>query len=186
MEFTASPSSSVEISSAIWVASVERIAELLGKAGLQPTMDPRTRARLLRRFVYRYVNAKSLGVGFGSASEVARTRAGDCTEHAVLLAALLRADGIPSRVVSGLIYAERFEGRDDILGYHMWTQAWLTSDDGEPGWFDFDATLGGDRPTDATHIALDISTLDDGEAVNSMLRLTPMIGRLNVSVESFE
>ena len=39
-----------------------------------------------------------------TAAEVARSREGDCTEHAVLLAALARARGIPARVAMGLVY----------------------------------------------------------------------------------
>jgi len=140
------------------------------------------RAEVLRRFVGRHVNAKSLGVGFASASEVARTREGDCTEHAVLLAAMLRADGIPSRVVSGLVYAERFEGERDVFVYHMWTQALVDTGAGR-AWIDLDATLG-PVPFDAAHIALAESALSDGEAVRALAATAPLIGRLRVEVES--
>lgn len=140
------------------------------------------RAEVLRRFVGRHVNAKSLGVGFGSASEVARTREGDCTEHAVLLAAMLRADGMPSRVVSGLIYADAFEGERDVFVYHMWTQALLETGAGL-AWIDLDATLGPAR-FDAAHIALADSALSDGEAVRALAATAPLIGRLRVEVES--
>ncbi|MFG0275617.1 MAG: transglutaminase family protein, partial [Phycisphaerales bacterium] len=98
------------------------------------------RAETLRRFVHEYIDEKSLGVGFATASEVCRTREGDCSEHAVLLAAMLRAAGIPSRVATGLIYAEEFVGRRGVFGYHVWTQA-LLERDGEHSWVDFDATL---------------------------------------------
>ncbi|MCW5776368.1 MAG: transglutaminase domain-containing protein [Phycisphaeraceae bacterium] len=144
-----------------------------GKAG---------RAEALRRFVGRHINAKTLGVGFASASEVARTREGDCTEHAVLLAAMLRADGIPSRVVSGLIYADRFEGERDVFVYHMWTQALLPIGESY-AWIDLDATLG-PIPFDATHIALAESALSDGEAARALTATAPLIGRLRVEVES--
>ena len=36
---------------------------------------------------------------------------------------MLRADGIPARVASGLVYADGFLGSRDIFGWHMWTQA---------------------------------------------------------------
>ena len=68
-----------------------------------------------------------------TASEVAESLSGDCTEHAVLLAAMLRARQIPSRVVVGLVYAEKLEA----FGGHMWTEAYL---DGH--WLPLDATLG--------------------------------------------
>jgi hypothetical protein len=42
-----------------------------------------------------------VGANKDTASEVARTLAGDCTEHALLTAALARSLGIPARVVHG-------------------------------------------------------------------------------------
>ena len=52
------------------------------------------RMRELEKFVFGYIDKKSLNVGYASALETARTRQGDCTEHALLLAALGRARGI--------------------------------------------------------------------------------------------
>ncbi|MGP1272774.1 MAG: transglutaminase-like domain-containing protein [Phycisphaerales bacterium] len=181
----AAPPSPQEMGSSTMLSIDDQaVASLVRRAGASKTADAAVRAEALRRFVHGYISGKSLDVGFATASEVARTRVGDCTEHAVLLAALLRADGIPSRVVSGLIYATDFIGAEDIFGYHMWTQAWVENGDGVKGWVDLDATLPADTPFDATHIALEISNLADGESINSMLRLSPLIGRLQVAVES--
>jgi len=36
-----------------------------------------------------------------------------------------RALGIPSRVVTGLVYADEFEDQKDVLVYHMWTQFYI-------------------------------------------------------------
>jgi transglutaminase-like putative cysteine protease len=158
---------------------VKRATEGLGRG------KPAKRAEAMRLFVHRYINKKSLGVGFASASEVARTREGDCTEHGVLLAALLRADGIPSRVVCGLVYADQFAGAQDIFGYHMWTQA-LLEVDGQKRWVDLDATLSPDQPFDATHIALATSALADGDSQDALLSIAMIIGRLGVRVEATE
>jgi len=141
------------------------------------------KAELLRRFVHSFISEKSLAVGFASASEVARTRQGDCSEHGVLLTTLLRGAGIPSRVVSGLIYAESFAGEQDIFGYHMWSQA-LLEIDGKTRWVDLDATLPDATPFDATHIAVAVSDLADCEAINSMAALAPMLGKLRIEVVS--
>ncbi|MCB9838298.1 MAG: transglutaminase domain-containing protein [Phycisphaeraceae bacterium] len=139
------------------------------------------KAETLRRFVHSYISEKSLAVGFATASEVCRTRQGDCSEHGVLLAAMLRAAGVPSRVASGLIYADAFAGQRQIFGYHMWSQALLTID-GSPRWVDLDATLDDSTPFDATHIAIAVSDLADGEAINSMAALAPVLGRLQIEV----
>lgn len=133
-------------------------------------------------------------MGFASASETARTREGDCTEHAVLLAAMLRADGIPSRVVSGLIYADRFAGERNIFAYHMWTQALLplktnsTDDDTQPThhWVDLDATLPDTLPITATHIALGLHALEGDTRTNALVQLAPLMGRLAIDIESVD
>jgi len=124
-------------------------------------------------------------VGFASATEVARSREGDCTEHGVFLASLLRARGIPARVVSGLIYADSFAGSQNIFGYHMWTQA-LLDIDGAKRWVDLDATLPASHPADATHIAVVTSELADGELGVSMMPVAQMMGRVGIVVESVE
>jgi hypothetical protein len=161
-----------------------RVRELVTRAVGEAPGKPAGRAEAMRRFVYGYIRQKDLDVGFATASEVARSRRGDCTEHGVLLAAMLRADGIPARVVSGLIYADRFAGERHIFGYHMWTQA-LLDIEGQPTWVDLDATLP-DVAFDATHIALMVSPLRDGETVTSLSAMVPLIGRLAIEVESIK
>jgi hypothetical protein len=134
------------------------------------------RALRLREFVNREIKAKDLSVGFATASEVIRTRQGDCTEHGTLLAAMLRAAGVPSRVVSGMIYVDEFLGNRNIFGYHMWAQAWV---DGK--WVDLDATLP-NTVFDAAHLAMVASDTDSGNTMNDLVKLTPLIGRLKVNV----
>ncbi len=162
-----------------------RVKELAGDALAGVPADKTRRAEALRRFVHRYIRSKDLSVGFASAAEVARTRRGDCTEHAVLLAALLRSDGIPSRVVSGLIYAPRFAGERDIFAYHMWAQAYLERDGG-PAWVDLDATLPDSVPITAAHVALTVSELPDSDRINALVELAPLMGRLRIHVEDVE
>ncbi len=139
-------------------------------------------AEACRTFVYGYISKKSLGVGFASAGEVAKTREGDCSEHGVLLCALLRANKIPARVATGLIYADQFAGAQNIFGYHMWAQALLTID-GKPTWVDLDATLPPSVPYDATHITLGTNDLADGDGMQSMIGIAAMMGRLQIQVK---
>lgn len=143
------------------------------------------RAEALRRFVYKFIDKKSLDVGFASAAEVADTAAGDCSEHGVLLCALLRADGIPSRVISGIVYVDGFSGQTNVFGYHMWTQALL--DDGSgPKWVDLDAAIDREHAFDATHIALAASSLSEKDMTNSLVQLAPALGTLDIKVETVE
>ncbi len=142
------------------------------------------RAEALRAGVYGFIQQKDLSVGFASASEVARTAQGDCTEHGVLLAAVLRGVDIPARCVSGLVYADQFAGHQGVFGYHMWTQAWLDPDGPGPRaaqWTDFDATLPG-VAYDATHITLAVTNLNEGVIGNDMAALLPVLGNLEIRV----
>jgi hypothetical protein len=92
--------------------------------------------------------------GHYSALETLKRRSGDCTEAAVLLAALGRAAGIPTKVANGVVYSrERYHGVGDAFLPHSWTLAYV---DGR--WKSFDLAL---DAFDSTHLAL---TVGDGDA----------------------
>lgn len=158
------------------------IRELTERALRDIGEEPAARAEALRRFVFRHIDKKDLATAFATASETARSCAGDCSEHGVLLAAMLRAAGIPSRVVAGVVYVERFGGARNVFGYHMWTQALLETGEGS-AWVDLDATLNDSTPFDATHIAFAASALADGDALNALTGISPMLGTLEIRVE---
>lgn len=86
--------------------------------------------------------------GYNTAHVAYETRTGDCTEFAVLLGAVARARGIPTRLVAGLAYSSRFAGQPHTFAPHMWVQAW----NGQR-WASYDAGLG---RFDAGHIAIAI------------------------------
>ena len=87
------------------------------------------------------------GVSQDRASDVLATGQGDCTEHSVLLVALARALGIPSRQVHGLVYARYSDGQD-ALYWHAWTEVLSAGQ-----WIAVDPTFG--QPVaDATHVTL--------------------------------
>jgi Transglutaminase-like superfamily len=135
-------------------------------------------ARRMEKYVYDNLTKKNFSTAMASAGEVARKMEGDCTEHAVLLAAMLRVKGIPSRVAVGLVYADSLSA----FGGHMWTEAYL---DGR--WFPLDATLGRGG-IGAAHIKLSDSSLsDDGpSALSNFAPLMLVIGRLKIDILSVE
>ena len=68
----------------------------------------------------------------------------------------------------------------------MWTQA-LVEFDGKMRWVDLDSTLPGTRQSfDATHIAVSVTALEDGELNSSMMNLVPLLGRLEIKVEKLK
>ena len=135
-----------------WLQSDAAEIRKLARDGAGDAKTPRERMQRLEQFVRSYIRTKDLNVGYASALEVARKPEGDCTEHAVLLAALGRALGIPTRVVDGLAYTERYAGLDHVFVPHAWAQAYV---DGR--WQSFDAAL---RGFDAGHIALSVGDGD--------------------------
>ena len=130
----------------------ELTAKAIGNAG-----TPVLKMRRLRDFVSGYITQHGLDVGYASALEVAHNRQGDCTEFAVLLAAMARAAGVPARVFVP----------------HAWVQAWTGK-----RWQSYDAAL---RHFDSTHVALDSG---DGDPWH-FYGVTDLFGRLRIdSVKS--
>jgi hypothetical protein len=112
----------------------EKVVEL-ARAAVGDTKDAAEAVRKIESFVAGYISGKTLSVGYASAAEVAVSRQGDCTEHAVLTAAMCRAVGIPARVVFGVVYLEEFLGRKNVFGGHAWAAAYMGDK-----WVGLDAT----------------------------------------------
>ena len=153
----------------------------LAKSSLEEAGDdPAGKAEVLREAVFSWITRKDYGTVFASASETVRNRAGDCSEHGVLLAALLRSEGIPARVASGAVYVPAgVISEKPVFGWHMWTQAII---DGH--WVDLDATL----PVSYTvgHLLADTSSLADDTGVSDQWNLLSMLGNLKVDVLSVD
>ena len=131
--------------------------------------DPWEAARSLEEWVHKNLTEKNLETAFATAREVLESREGDCTEHAVLLAALCRAADVPARVVAGLVY------HDGAFIGHMWTQVHAGK------WIPLDATLGRGA-VDADHIALSSSALGTGSLSELFIDLVQVLGRLQIEV----
>jgi len=136
-----------------WLETQDPAVAQMSREALGDERDAVRAARRIERYVAGVIENKDLGSGMATAAEVAAQKSGDCTEHAVLAAALARAAGIPSRVVGGLVYMPALPGSPGGgFAYHMWTEVFV----GE--WLPIDAALGGH---DATHLALVKSGLAD-------------------------
>ena len=106
--------------------------------------------------------------GHYSALETLSRRSGDCTEASVLLAALGRAAGVPTRVANGLVYSrESYHGIANAWMPHSWTLAFA---DGR--WRSFDLALDN---FDSTHIALTVGDGDE-QSVLSAAQLAGLLG----------
>ena len=143
-----------------YVESDQKIIIDLARRAVGRTSDASEAIRKIEAFVADYVSDKSLSVGYASAAEVAASKEGDCSEHAVLTAALCRAVGIPAQVVTGLAYVEEWRALQNGFGGHAWTQAYIGDK-----WIGIDSAFKGTGRGgyDAGHIALAAGNGDPGD-----------------------
>ena len=127
----------------------------------------------LAAFVNGYIEHKNLSRGYDVASSVARDQTGDCTEHAVLFAAVARLTGYSARVVHGILFHS--QGTDLRAFGHAWTEVYS-----DGSWHPFDATRP-DTAIDRSYLPLYLLT-DESALYNSAM-LTPMLLTLPQSIE---
>lgn len=143
-------------------------------AAVKSVQNPWKQAILMERYVHQNLKKKNFSTALASAAEVARNMEGDCTEHAVLLAAMLRAQKLPSRVAVGLVYIPSRSS----FGGHMWTEVFLDN-----RWIPLDATLG-KGGIGAGHIKLADSSLSDNAPapLAIFLPILQAVGKLSIEV----
>jgi hypothetical protein len=132
-----------------YIQSTDPAVMDIAKRAVGDANDIARAARQIEAFVDGYITRKDMSVGYASAAEVAQSRQGDCSEHAVLAAALCRAVGIPVRIVCGVVYADSFMGQQSIFSGHMWTEVYL-----DGAWYGLDATRSEQQGFSVGHIAL--------------------------------
>jgi hypothetical protein len=115
---------------------------------------------------------KQAGVrGSATALEVLQNGAGDCTEHAVLVVALMRAAGIPARTVDGIVIAADGGGKG-VAGYHAWGEIWLGQ------WIGVDATVD-ETGTSARYLQFGI---DEPGSIGSGGKMIRSIGKTKIEL----
>jgi hypothetical protein len=124
--------------------------------------DAAAGARRLMDWVYENLEKRPT-VSLPSALEVLEDRAGDCNEHAALMAALARAAGLPARLVVGVVYT------GNGFFYHAWNEVWVG------GWVSLDPVMA-QFPADATHVKF----IDGG--LEEQMRMAQVIGRLSMEI----
>jgi len=156
----------------------EKVQEL-ARLAVGREKDPWHKAQRIEKWVSKKMHF-TYDEQMATADHVARTLEGDCTECAMLAAAMCRAVGIPSRAAIGLIYAEPKEvGRRPTLAFHMWTEVWV---DGQ--WLAIDATLGRGSVA-ADHLKITDHSWHGVQSVVPLLPVTRvMLGKAKVEVLS--
>ncbi|HEX3996919.1 MAG TPA: transglutaminase family protein [Pirellulales bacterium] len=152
-----------------------RIIALAGQAAGSRT-DPWEVAVALEKFTHDYITGRNYSKAFSTAVEVAESREGACTQHAVLLAALARARGLPARVAIGLVYTESTPG----FAFHMWNEVWIGG-----RWIPLDATRG-TGGVGAAQLKLADSSLAGEAAYSCFLPVSQVIGQIKIEILEVE
>jgi transglutaminase-like putative cysteine protease len=137
-----------------------------------PGAADRVRAEQLVRYVNVLLEKKPT-VSLPSATEVLRTKVGDCNEHTALYVAMARAAGLPARIAVGVVYMH------GAFYYHAWPEVYVRDAPERGLWLPVDPTLN-QFPADATHLRLARGGLDKQSAI------VPLLGRLQMTVLDVE
>jgi transglutaminase-like putative cysteine protease len=158
-----------------YIQSDDPLIVAQAKEAVGSETDPWKQAVALEAYVHRVMDRKEFfSQAFATAAEAAKTHKGDCKAHAVYLAALARSLKIPARVAVGLVYVQKPESQ--VFGGHMWTEVCI---DGR--WIGLDATLGRGG-LGGGHLKVSQNTLAHGSALDFMLAMLKVIGRLKIEV----
>lgn len=153
-------------------AEVKKLAVSVAAAETEPWKI----ACSLERLVRDTVRVKDFSQAVATAADVARSHEGDCTEHAVLLAAMCRARDIPARVAIGLVYFGPVGG----FAYHMWTEVWI-----DRQWVPIDGTLGRGG-IGAAHLKITHSSLEGSDSFTAFLPVIELLGQLKLEITSLD
>jgi hypothetical protein len=135
--------------------------------------DPWRKALLIEKWVNLNMRPSN-NEALSPADEVARTMEGDCTEYAMLMAAMCRAEGVPSRTAIGLLYAD--VKNNPVLAFHMWTEVWVDNQ-----WVALDATLGRGY-VGATHLKVTDSSWQGPRSLAPLMPLLRVLGKTQVEI----
>jgi hypothetical protein len=105
------------------------------------------RAEVLRQELYKTWTLTPRSAEIASTLEAARSRTGGNIEAAYLLAAMLRQQKIPARLVAGLL----IDAETAKASFHVWTQAWVNQN-----WVELDATQ--QEPIGARHLIMAVNS----------------------------
>jgi hypothetical protein len=126
-------------------------------------------------FVYNFISNKNYSYGNLSASEILKTKSGDCTEHSTLLSALLKSLGIPVKMVYGLVLSN-----DGKFYFHNWNEVFINGQ-----WFVVDATFD-EIKADSARIVLNYGGGTSVDRENTALSIVSFMKKIKIFVKDFK
>jgi transglutaminase-like putative cysteine protease len=156
------------------ITSEDERVKRLAKRAIGNAQDPWDKAVRIQHWVFQNIRAKNFATAFAPAGEVARNLSGDCSEHAVLSAAMCRAVGIPARVAVGLLYMDDDRRKLRGFGFHMWHEVYVNQ-----RWVALDASWD-QSSVDAAHIKLADTSLEGVSPFEAFLPILRVQGKLTI------
>lgn len=165
------------LQSSYFINCDDKRVKQLARLAVGSEKDPWKKALRIEKWINRNMRGRNREA-MATADHVARTLQGDCSEFSMLMAAMCRAQKIPSRTAIGLIYAD--VARGPVFSYHMWTEVWIGGQ-----WIALDATLGRGY-VGATHLKITDHSWHDTRSLTPMLPLLRVLGKVSIEVVSAE
>ncbi|MBU1055372.1 MAG: transglutaminase-like domain-containing protein [Proteobacteria bacterium] len=149
-----------------FIQSDNREIENIVKKTVNPDDPPIIKAKKLVSWINSNIEKRPV-ISLPDAVSTLKNKAGDCNEHAVLMAALSRAAGIPARVEAGLVYL------NGGFYYHAWNSLYFGR------WVAIDP-LFGQIPADVTHIRFSTG------GPKEQLDILSLLGKIKIKVIEFK
>lgn len=165
------------LQSSHFITSADAKVRELARRAVGLEQDPWKKAVKIERWVADAMRPKAYEL-LATADHVAKNLEGDCTEYAMLTAAMCRAEGIPARTAIGLVYGE-VRGQPSFV-FHMWTEVWVRGQ-----WIGLDATLGrgGIGPA---HLKVSDQSWHNESSMTPLLPTLNLLGRVSIDVLRLE
>ena len=160
------PTAPEYLAATLWINADAPAIRRFAERAAQGVDDDIARMLRLEQAVRERISNKSLRVGYASALDAYTRREGDCSEHALLLAAAARSLGIPTRIAIGLVYADRFGRHRQVFVPHAWVQARVAG-----RWQNFDAAQDG---FGSDHLALALGSGEPSGYYGSLERIAAL------------
>jgi hypothetical protein len=129
-------------------------------------------AEAIRLWAFKNLAKNTLNTGMAAASAALALGEGDPVEHAVVVAALCRAAGVPSRIAGGLLVTGSY------AVCHAWAEAWTGA------WVPLDATQ--EQAADAMRVRFAESDLNGPSPEAVLLGLAGMGTNLRLEVQAYQ
>ena len=144
------------------------------RTSIRGEFGEKAKAIELAQAAKRLISVEHTSKGLAPASVIAQNVAGQSTEFAIVLAALLRHEKIPARIAIGLACQEDEPSK---MFYQMWTLAFV-----EGRWIALDGMQGGEAS--AARIALVTTSFSDRNEYNEVAQVLAAMGQMDIKIQA--